>query len=440
MDSIWTKTVNLPHFEALQGDKKTEMLIIGGGMAGLLCAFFLQEQGVDCLLAEGRTICSGVTKNTTAKITSQHGLIYQDIAKYRGLEITAKYLEANETALAIYAAMAEQMDCDFERKTNYVYSIDNRKKMEEEVKILERIGFPVRFQENTELPIRTAGAVSFPEQAQFHPLKFVKEISKNLHIYEHTFVKELKPHTAVTDHGSIDFDQVIFATHFPIINKHGMYFLKMYQHRSYVIAYENAQKLEGMYIDESESGFSFRNYGDLLYLGGGSHRTGKPGGGWQEIRNFAREVYPFAKEEDCWATQDCMSLDQIPYIGAYAKGMPNAYVATGFNKWGMTSSMIAAKILCDLVQGRQNPYADLFSPQRPMRKKQLLQNGAEAAKNLLSFRTKRCPHLGCALRWNALEHTWDCPCHGSRFDEKGGLIDGPAMGDLLTKNKQINIL
>ena len=152
--------------------------------------------------------------------------------------------------------------------------------------------------------------------------------------------------------------------------------------------------------------------------------------GWQEIRDFAGEVYPFAKEKACWATQDCMSLDQIPYIGTYTKGMPNAYVATGFNKWGMTSSMAAAKILCDLVQGRQNPYEDLFSPQRSMRKKQLLLNGAEATRNLLSFRTKRCPHLGCALQWNALEHSWDCPCHGSRFDEKGGLIDGPAMGNL----------
>lgn len=430
MDSIWTKNVNLPHFPVLKGDKKTDVLIIGGGMAGLLCAHFLQQQGVDYVLVEGRTICSGVTKNTTAKITSQHGLIYQDIVKYLGQEAAEKYLRANEEAIEAYAVMAEQMDCDFQRETNYVYSTNNRKKLEEEAWVLENLGFPVQLKETANLPIKVTGAVSFPNQAQFHPLKFVNGICKNLHIYEHTYVKELKPKTAVTDHGSIAFDQVIFATHFPIMNKHGMYFLKMYQHRSYVIAYENAQKLEGMYIDESGKGFSFRNYGDLLLLGGGSHRTGKPGGGWEKIRNFAGEVYPFAKEKALWATQDCMSLDQIPYIGTYAKGMPNAYVATGFNKWGMTSSMAAAKILCDLVQGRKNPYEDLFSPQRPMRKKQLLINGLEATRNLLSLRTKRCPHLGCALQWNAPEHSWDCPCHGSRFDESGGLINGPAMGDL----------
>ena len=430
MDSIWTKTVHMPGFPTLEEDIKTDVLIIGGGMAGILCAHFLQEQGVDYVLAEGRTICSGVTKNTTAKITSQHGLIYQKIAKQRGNEIAAMFLDANQAALRKYAELAKSIDCDFERKTNYVYSINDRKKLEKEMDVLTRLGFDSIFIESAKIPLRMAGAVGFGNQAQFHPLKFVAGICPKLNIYEHTYVKELKPNMAVTERGNISFQKVIFATHFPIDNKHGMYFLKMYQHRSYVIALENAGNVDGMYVDEAECGMSFRNHKDLLLIGGGDHRTGEQGGNWRELREFAGKHYGKAKEVAYWATQDCMSLDGIPYIGQYSKGLPNCYVATGFNKWGMTSSMAAARVLTDMVLEKENPYTDVFNPSRSMLKPQLLINGFEATKNLLTFSKKRCPHMGCALKWNEAEHTWDCPCHGSRFDEEGGVIDGPATGDI----------
>ena len=261
MDSIWTKTVKMPAFPALEGDVKTDVLIIGGGMAGILCAHFLQEQGVDYVLAEGRTICSGVTKNTTAKITSQHGLLYDKLTKQRGSDVAAMYLHANEAAIERYAALAKYIDCDFERKTNYVYSLQDKGKIEKEMKALERLGFHSIFSECGELAFSVAGAVGFEQQAQFHPLKFVSEVAKNLHIYEHTYVKELKPHRAVTERGEIAFDKLIIATHFPMDNKHGMYFLKLYQHRSYAIAYERAADVKGMYVDEAMNGMSFRNVG-----------------------------------------------------------------------------------------------------------------------------------------------------------------------------------
>ena len=430
MDSIWTKTVTMPSFPALEGDIKTDVLIIGGGMAGILCAHFLQEQGVDYVLAEGREICSGVTKNTTAKITSQHGLIYQKIAKQRGMEMAAMYLGANQAAVRAYGELAKGIDCDFERKTNYVYSLKSRKKLEKEAKILTKIGFDNIFAEYTELPFRVEGAIGFPNQAQFHPLKFVAGLAKRLRIYEHTYVKELKPHRAVTEKGDIVFDKVVFATHFPINNKHGMYFMKMYQHRSYVIAYEQGVNVEGMYVDEAMNGMSFRNYGDLLFVGGGDHRTGKQGGGWREIEETSRKYYGELKEAARWATQDCITLDEVPYIGEYSKRMPGCYVATGFNKWGMTSSMVAARMLTDLICGRENVYQRLYDPARSMLRSQLVVNGAEAVMNLVLPTKKRCPHMGCGLKWNQEEHSWDCPCHGSRFDEDGGVIEGPATGSL----------
>ena len=430
MDSIWTKTVTMPSFPALEGDIKTDVLIIGGGMAGILCAHFLQEQGVDYVLAEGREICSGVTKNTTAKITSQHGLIYQKIAKQRGMEMAAMYLGANQAAVRAYGELAKGIDCDFERKTNYVYSLKSRKKLEKEAKILTKIGFDNIFAEYTELPFRVEGAIGFPNQAQFHPLKFVAGLAKRLRIYEHTYVKELKPHRAVAEKGDIVFEKVVFATHFPIDNKHGMYFMKMYQHRSYVIACEQGVNVEGMYVDEAMNGMSFRNYGDLLLVGGGDHRTGKQGGGWREIEETSRKYYGELKEAARWATQDCITLDEVPYIGEYSKRIPGCYVATGFNKWGMTSSMVAAKMLTDLICGRENVYQRLYDPARSMLRPQLVVNGAEAVMNLVLPTKKRCPHMGCGLKWNQEEHSWDCPCHGSRFDEDGGVIEGPATGSL----------
>jgi hypothetical protein len=188
--------------------------------------------------------------------------------------------------------------------------------------------------------------------------------------------------------------------------------------------------MDGMYLDAAENGLSFRSYGSSLLLGGGGHRTGKPGRGWTQLEEEARRFYPHSKITHRWAAQDCMSLDGIPYIGRYSARTPNLYVATGFNKWGMTSSMAAALILADLVQDRPNPYADLFSPSRSMLTSQLGINALEATVNLLSFNSKRCPHLGCTLKWNPQERSWDCPCHGSRFEEDGTLIDNPAAGNL----------
>lgn len=430
MDSIWTKGTRMPQFETLEGHKKTDVLIIGGGMAGILCAYFLQEKGIDYILVEGRTICSGITKNTTAKITSQHGLIYDKMLRSAGREKTKGYLEANQNAIKKYIELCRGIDCDFERKTAYVYSRCNRKKLEQEAEALYKLGVTPNITETDELPFSTVGAIGFEEQAQFHPLKFISQIAGNLKIYEHSFVKELSEHTAVTEKGSIGFQKLIVATHFPMDNKHGMYFLKMYQHRSYVIALEHAAKLNGMYVDEAKSGMSFRNYRDFLLVGGGAHRTGKKGGCWQELREFAGEYYPSSSEICSWATQDCMTLDGIPYIGQYSKHMPECFVAAGFNKWGMTSSMTAAMILTDLVTDKENPYTEVFCPSRSMMKLQLLFNGCEAVVNLLTPTRKRCPHLGCALKWNGIEHSWDCPCHGSRFAEDGRLLDNPANGNL----------
>ena len=433
MESIWHKTIQLPQFPQLDGDVSTDVLVIGGGMAGLLCAYQLKKAGVDCVVAERKRIASGITGNTTAKVTCQHGLIYSKLAKKGGLEAAKLYLQANEEALSEYRRLCAENPCDFEEQSHTVYSRQDLHALEEELAVLSKLNYPAELAGSLPLPFPTIGGIRFPRQAQFHPLKFLSGIVGNLTIYENTSVQSLSKTEAVTEHGRIHANAVVVATHFPFLNKHGSYFLKLYQQRSYVLALENAPIPEEMYLDAQENGLSFRSWGDNLLLGGGGHRTGKKGGGWAELEAFAREHYPDANIVSRWATQDCMSLDGIPYIGQYSASTPNLYVATGFNKWGMTTSMAAAQILTDLIRGRENPYASLFSPSRSILHRQLGVNALESTVNLLTPSRKRCPHLGCALKWNTQERSWDCPCHGSRFSEDGKLLDNPATGDLPKK-------
>ena len=430
MSSLWSETTAFPRREVLSEELHTDVLVIGGGMAGLLCAWQLHQAGIAYVLVEAEAVCSGITKDTTAKITSQHGLIYSQLLRKFGVEKAKGYLDVNEAALREYGKLCQHIDCGFELQDACVYSLDSRRKIEEECAALEQLGHPVQQRSELPLPFSVAGAVVFPEQAQFHPLKFASAIAKELHIYEHTRVLDVQNRKAVTSHGSVTAEKMIVATHFPFLNRHGSYFLKQYQHRSYVLALENAPDVDGMYVDEAQNGMSFRNAEGLLLLGGGDHRTGKKGGAWDELERFAARYYPQAKERFRWATQDCMTLDGVPYIGQYSKSTPNLYVATGFNKWGMTGSMAASILLKDLVLERENPYVEVFSPSRTMLRPQLAVNAAEAVASLLTPTGKRCPHLGCALKWNPQEHSWDCPCHGSRFQADGTLIDNPATGDL----------
>lgn len=430
--SIWEST-EMPEFPAARGNLKTDVLIVGGGIAGLLTAYELQNNGVSCIVAERGRICGGITGRTTAKITFQHGLIYRKLIRDHGAGKAKMYLEANRGALKRFVALSRKIDCDFEKVDSYIYSRSNRAALESEMTALAKIGYAAEFCEDPNLPVATVGAVKFKNQAQYDPLKFLRgivhEMGENARIFEHTHIIEIKGKTALSKSAKITADKIVIATHFPFVNTHGSYYLKLYQSRSNVIALENAPDLHGMYMDENTEGLSFRNYGDLLIIGGGAHKTGEPCRR-KELENFAATVYPEAKIRYAWGAQDCISLDGIPYIGNYSALTPDMYVASGFNKWGMTGAMAAAEILRDKILGRQNPYAEVFDPSRSILKKQLWINGFNAAKNLLTPTVPRCPHMGCALKWNAAENSWDCPCHGSRFAKDGRLLDNPANVDL----------
>lgn len=428
MQSLWQDTVKMPRFPQQEKDLKTDVLIVGGGLTGLLCAYFLKNAGVDCLLSESDTICSHTSGHTTAKITVQHSCCYQKILADYGKTGAQQYLNANRSALAAYRQICAGIDCDFEEKDAviYAYHDEERQTLKAEENAYKLLGMPVQKSACEALPFQTLDALVLPRQAQFHPLKFAAAIAKDLPILEHTRVKKFDKTTAFTEHGRIFAKRVIIASHFPFINTHGLYFVKQYQYRSYVLALENAQDVGAMYISVFSDGLSLRNWGDTLLLGGRGHKTGKKSGGFAELWAFAASHYPGCRIRESWATQDCITPDDIPYIGRYARSLPNFYVATGFNKWGMTSAMAAAQILTDKIIGRENPNAAVFSPIGRKCKAQILVNGLTSVGNLLCPLPHRCSHLGCALRYNKAEHSWDCPCHGSRFSKKGKILDGPA--------------
>jgi len=444
-ESLWSNSLTMKSWPALRGAESCEVLVIGAGMAGVLTARNLQKEGVDVVLVDGFRVGRGVTAGTTAKITSQHGLIYHKIAKEKGLEAARSYLHVQEKAINDFADLARSYSCSFQRRSSFVYSRRGRAALEAELKTLEEIGFAARYSDAEELPFHTDGAVEFPLQASFHPLQFLKLITEDMaggentnpvRIYENTRITGLKRWRdggwqADFDQGMILADQVVIATHFPFLDRRGMFFLKMYQSKACVIAGSTGQPpLCGMYVDEDDKGLSFRQENDMLILAGGNSRTGKGREHWKDLEEKAVQFYPEWKTVWRWTAQDCISLDHMPYIGPYCSGWPGLWTAAGFNKWGMTGSMAASRILADRITGRDNPYAHLFLPDRPILKPQLFINSLEAAWNLLRPCVPRCRHLGCSLTWNEAEHTWECSCHGSRYTEEGRCIEGPSVKDI----------
>ena len=430
MKSIWENDVKMPTFPKVESDFETDVLIIGGGICGILCAYMLEKENIDYVLLEADRICSKTTKNTTAKITSLHGLIYGKLVRDRGHELARLYYEANEEAISFLEKLSQEIDCDFSRVDSYLFTQNNLEELKRELETIKNLGIDAEFSDKLDIPFSYQGAIKFKNQAEFNPLKLLSKLAKGLNIYESSRVEEMIDTTAQVNGHYIRAKRVIVTTHFPFINKHGMYFLKMYQHRSYVLAIKNAGKISGNYINDTDFGLSLRQYGEYILLGGNGHRTGKESDGWAYLEEIASKYFPSGEIKYRWATQDCMSLDGVAYIGNYSKSTPNLYVATGFNKWGITTSVIASKILCDLLCGKENRYCELFSPSRSIFTLQLLKNTAETLSSLVSFRKRRYPHLGCALVWNKNERSWDCPCHGSRFEENGRLLDGPANNSL----------
>lgn len=424
--SIWVDTIEMPSFPKLDKNINIDVLIIGGGITGILCAYELKKRNINAVIVEKRKIGQGITKNATAFITAQHETLYQDIIKEYGASKAKSYLDLNLKAVEKFKELAKIYDIDYEECSSTFFSSTSKEKLKLEKEALDLLGY--KYEEINKLPldIPIVGGISFPNQGVLHPLKLIKELSKNLKIYEDSEVIKLRKNYAYTKNNKIiTFKNVIITTHFPFINRTGFYFTKMYQRRSYVLAIKYPH-FNGTYCNIDGEDLYFRSYKDYLIIGGNDRDTKEEHK--IEFKDKIKDLIKNKNIEYIWSNQDCVTLDGIPYIGRYDSVHSSWYVATGFNLWGISWAMASSFILADLIENKIDNL--LVEPKRSVIKKKLIKNLGTTTKNLITFKTPRCTHLGCALHYNEIDEVYECPCHGSRFTKEGELINGPARKNL----------
>lgn len=490
--SYWITSTPQTDYPTLKEDVKVDVVIVGGGMVGITVASLLKKEGLTVAVVEADRILQGTTGHTTAKLTSQHGLTYDKLKSQHGNERAKQYAEANEAAIHFVAntIKEKQIDCDFSWQPAYIYTQSDQyvKKIVQELEAASSLGIKASYLEETPLPFPVKAAIRFDDQAQFHPRKFLLALAKEIpgegsHIFEMSPVVDVKDgntYTVITRNGGkITAEKMIVASHYPFYDIPGLYFARLYVHRSYVLAGKIKETFPGgMYINAESPTRSLRSLptenGELVMFIGDHHKAGQGEdtmNHYEHLREFAQQIYTLEDIPYRWSTQDCMPLDHVPYVGQITSFKPNAYVATGFRKWGMTNSIASSMIIRDLIIKGESPWAPVYDPSRftPMAsaKNFIVENldvvgelyagkispvpddvevkigegkiveidghrsGAyRDEKGTLHLVDTTCTHLGCELHWNAAENSWDCPCHGSRYSYNGDVLEGPTTKPL----------
>ena len=493
--SYWVETAPPSEFTQLTSDVSVDACVIGGGIVGITTAVLLKRAGKRVALLEMDRVLRGTTGYTTAKVTSGHSVIYSELEKKHGRDTARLYAQANEAGLAKIRELAEGIDCDLETKANYVYSetAEELDSITKEVEAAQRAGLPASFVTETDLPYPVAGAVRQENQAQFHPLKYLDPLAKEIagegsFVFDRTTatdVDEGAPCCVRTEHGSVSCEHVVVATNYPFLDR-GLFFARVHPKRSYCVSgpVPDDKLVDGMYISTDEPTRSVRTIRDgdrtIMLIGGEGHNVGQEEDTEKRYRNledWARERFGMTQFTHRWSTQDGSPVDDIPYVGTLRRTSERLFVATGFKKWGMTNGTTAGMLLSDLILGRENPYERLYDPHRltvgasassfveenvkvgakfvgdrvahPQRGAAEDLGPGDAAvigtgtNQIAAYRDESgtlhavsavCTHLGCIVNWNPAEKTWDCPCHGSRFGFEGKVIQGPAVKDLEKKD------
>lgn len=488
---------SVPRFAPLTEDTETEVAVIGGGIVGVMAAYLLARAGKSVILVEAKDLLSGTTGHTTAKITAQHGLIYDALIRTFDEETARLYYDANMEGGWLIQEIAGNLDidCQLESKDAVVFANGPNavKKLQKEAKAYEQLSIDgvLSYGSENKLPFPVEAKLTMQNQAQFHPVQFLTplldEIEKNGgRIYDQTRALKVSKdgRTVETEHGSkLRCEHLVVATHYPFNDFDGFYLAKLSISRSYALAAKAARPLpEEMYISADTPTRSLRSIRDKdgeewLLIAGDGHGAAKSETPMQNHYNnleaFGRAWYGLEETDFHWSAQDMMTLDRVPYVGRMTSSLDNVFVATGFNKWGMAAGAVSAQLISDLILGRENAFADLFDPTRskfkPRDIRQFVKKNVTVARDLVQTKVESpektieelgrdegglvtvdgkktgayrdsdgqlhlvkptCTHLGCGVRWNNAERSWDCPCHGSRFSYDGSVLNGPAVRPL----------
>lgn len=487
------RDMDLPIFNKLIQDTEVDVAIVGGGITGITTGYLLAKEGVKVAIIEAGRILNGTTGHTTAKITAQHGLIYDELISHLGEEKAKLYYDAQMDALSFVRNTINELNisCDFSDQDAFIYAVSDEydSKVRTEADAYSKLGIDGELVSGIPFDIQTKSTLVMRNQAQFHPLKYLKSLVQAFVeaggiIYENTTAVDVEegkqPKVVLRNGKKITGNHVIAASHYPFIDKKGMYFARMYVERSYIIAVTtNKEFPSGMYISADTPTRSLRstpiNGEQLVLVSGEGHKTGQGIDTMKHylaLEDYAERVLGINEYKYRWSAQDIYTLDKVPYVGAITDNQPNILMATGYRKWGMTNGTQAALVLRDTVLDTVNPYKKLYDPARfhadPDVKKFISLN-ADVAKHFvkgkLEFVQKEpsdlskdegcvvmvngeragayrdqegqlhivdttCTHLGCEVEWNHGDRTWDCPCHGSRFSYEGEVVDGPAVKPL----------
>lgn len=497
--SLWCETTPTTSYPELTEDIETDVAIVGAGITGITCALLLKNEGMNVTVVDSNRIAMGTTSHSTAKITLQHGIIYDKLLSTLGLERTQQYVDANKSAMELIERNVKEynIDCSLEKQDAYIYSSRQEyvSQLENEVSAAKRLGIDAEYLSCIPLPVETICAERFPDQAQFHPRRYLLALAEKIpgngsHIFENTRIMDLQQegnkNILIAESGRhITAKYVFLASHFPCCDKGGMYFTRLYPMRSYVIsALLEDPYPGGMYITAETPGMSIRHQlldeGDCVLFGGESHQTGQG----EDTREHYKKIFKYAADHFAikkilyhWSTQDYDTPDSLPYAGHLTSSTPSVFMASGFREWGFTNGTASAMVIRDLIIKGTSPWQDAYNPQRftPVASSAtFIQENLDVAKNLIKGKLKTgevnpdispgegkiidldgervgayrdengklylvditCTHLGCELSWNSAEKTWDCPCHGSRFSYDGTIIEGPAVHQLKRQPSQ----
>lgn len=452
--SYWLASAPPTDYPSLDSDANADVAVVGAGITGLTAACMLKKAGLKVVVLEAGRIARGTSGHTTAKVTSQHSLIYAKIKKAMGEEKARQYADANETAIRTVGRIIDEnsIECDFIRLPAYVYTHRDEyvEKLENEAKTASDAGISAHFQDHVPLPFSVRAALRFDDQAQFHPVKYLLGLAEAIagedcRIFEHTRAVDLhegKTCSVITDKGfKVSAGKVVLASHYPFYDRPGLYFSRLYPERSYVLGVQTDDEFpEGMFITAEDPTRSLRYQpfkgGRLILVGGEHHKTGHGEDTrehYKKLRDFAADTFNVMDIPYMWSAQDYTSMDEIPYAGPLTSSRTNIYIAAGFAKWGMTNGTAAAAVIADLITEGKSPWSGVYDPSRfspEASAKNFVVENADVAGKFISRSISpvpHCTHLGCGLVWNEAEQSWDCPCHGSRFTGEGEIIEGPAL-------------
>jgi glycine/D-amino acid oxidase-like deaminating enzyme/nitrite reductase/ring-hydroxylating ferredoxin subunit len=489
--SLWQKdSIDIPSTRTGL-DTECDVIIVGGGISGILTASFLSESKLKVVLIEASTAFNGVTAHTTGKLTSQHGLVYHRLAADRGKTIAAKYGQANQWAIQYVAEQCSKhgIQCDLASVAAYVFTLklDQVQELQKEAEMAQELGLPAQFAEPSDLPNPHLAAARFSGQYRFHPIKFLRgmlerSIHSGVEVLTGVRVLEVNEKSGscevVTGRGTARAKKVVIATHYPIHDS-GWFVAKLAPYRSYAMAFGLRGPVPNvMAITEEEPMHSFRKHqdetGDYLIVGGGHHKVGQdqdPEQNFRDIEKWARANFTVVDVFARWSTQDNWTPDGIPFIGR-SPDRENIYLATGFGGWGMSTGIVAGRIIADQILGNANDWSEVFDPSRSIISEsgKVIEENVDVAVHYVGDKFKTpdldslealsrgsggivkvdghrvaayrrpdgnvlirsiiCTHMGCNVAWNSAEQSWDCPCHGSRFSPDGAVLQGPAVKPL----------